>query len=213
VLIEALDAHLTKHLGDPGTVFHELVSDRVHVDVFSSPPTEDLPFHTLVTCGMSELPMKAPDDYPEGRFAELILRLPPEWPLTDSAFEDEANYWPIRMLKQLARLPHEYDTWLWFAHTVPNGDPPEPWAPNTTMSGVVLLPPLWGPDGIEELTAGDRQITLLGAVPLHHDEMELKLEKGADELVDLLDAAEASELLDPARPSVVRPRRGFLRRR
>jgi Suppressor of fused protein (SUFU) len=212
-LIEAVAHHLERHVGNTGDVFHELISSAVHVDVFKSAPTDALPFHTLVTCGMAERPMPAPDDFPEGRFGELVLRLPPDWPLRQEDIEDERNYWPIRLLKQLARLPHEYDTWLWIGHTVPNGDPPEAYAPDTGLCGAILLPPVLGPDGFETLTAGKRQVTLMGVVPLHEDEMNLKLEKGSDELIDLLDAAELSELLDPQRPSVVPRRRRWFGRR
>jgi hypothetical protein len=43
--------------------------------------------------------------------------------------------------------------------------------------------------------------------------MELKLRKGSDELVERLDEAGLSELLDPKRASVAPRRRGLLGRR
>ena len=30
------------------------------------------------------------------------------------------RFWPIQMLKFLARFPHEYKTWLGWGHTIPN---------------------------------------------------------------------------------------------
>ena len=53
----------------------------------------------------------------------------------DPDFETPGGYWPYRMLKELARLPHEFDTFLWKGHTVPNGDPPQPYGPNTPAVG------------------------------------------------------------------------------
>jgi hypothetical protein len=51
-------------------------------------------------------------------------------------------------------------------------------------------------------------------IPIHANEMDLKLEKGSDELIDMFDRVEVSELLDPNRPSVaLRRRRLFGRRR
>jgi hypothetical protein len=48
-LIDALTAHVQRHLGDEGDVFHELVSDVVHIDVLRNGPTDDFPLHTLMT--------------------------------------------------------------------------------------------------------------------------------------------------------------------
>jgi hypothetical protein len=206
-LIEGLTDHVERHLGTEPRVFHELVSDIVHVDVLHAAPTDELPFNTLMTCGMSERPMAAPDDFPEGRYAELMLRLPPDWPLEDEAFKDESVYWPVRLLKTLARAPHEYDTWLWYGHTIPNADPPEPYAPDTELCGAILLTPVLGPDGFDHADVAGREISVLAVIPIREDEMDLKLEKGAEELADLFDRAQLSEVVDPGRPTVVRRRR------
>lgn len=42
--------------------------------------------------------------------------------------------------------------------------------------------------------------------------MDLKLERGAEELAELFDEAQLSEVVDPGRPSVVRRRRRLFRR-
>jgi hypothetical protein len=211
-LIDGLTEHLQRHLGSEGMVFHEVVSDLVHIDVLQARPTDEFPFHTLLTCGMSERPMTVPQELPEARHAEVMLRLSPEWPMEQEAFQDESVYWPLRLLKMLARFPHEYDTWLGLGHTVPHGDPPEPFAPNTGLAGAIILPPVLGPEGFELAEVAGRQINVLAVVPLHADELDFKLDKGTDDLLDLLDGAELSELLDPGRPSVVRRRRGLFRR-
>ncbi|MFR1994420.1 suppressor of fused domain protein [Ruminococcus sp.] len=65
----------------------------------------------------------------------MLLCLPPDWNLDSEA---EKDYWPIRLLKQLARLPLECDTWLGWGHTVDNQ---EPFAENTALSGSMLLDP------------------------------------------------------------------------
>ncbi|MDG4772986.1 hypothetical protein [Solwaraspora sp. WMMD792] len=40
----------------------------------------------------------------------------------------------------MARLPHEYSTWIGDWHSVPNGDPPQPYAAGTPFAGVVVTP-------------------------------------------------------------------------
>jgi len=206
-LIEGLTDHVERHLGAEPRVFHEVFSDIVHVDVLHAPPTDDFPFNTLMTCGMSERPMAAPEDFPEGRYAEVMLRLPPDWPLDEEAFKDESAYWPMRLLKTLARVPHEYDTWLWYGHTIPNGDPPEPYAPDTELCGAILLAPALGPDGFDSADVAGRQVNVLAVIPILADEMDLKLEKGAEELASLFDKVRLAEVVDPGRPTVVRRRR------
>src|ERR1044072_886079 len=127
----AISKHIEAHWGKVETVFHELCSDYVHVDVHYVKATKERPFHTLITSGMSDRPMRAPDGAEDFRYSELVISLPPEWPLDEESFKDEKNWWPIRWLKKLARFPHEYDTWFTWGHTIPNDDPPVPFAENT----------------------------------------------------------------------------------
>ena len=70
-----------------------------------------------------------------------MLVLPPTWPTEgDPAFETDEGYWPYRLLKTLARLPHEFQTRLWLGDTVPNGDLPQPYARNTKLCGALIAP-------------------------------------------------------------------------
>ncbi|MEU4712474.1 suppressor of fused domain protein [Micromonospora purpureochromogenes] len=62
-------------------------------------------------------------------YAELMLCLPADWPLTRlTGLDDDPAGWPVRVLKQVARLPHEYGTWIGEWHSVPNGDSAQPYA-------------------------------------------------------------------------------------
>ncbi|MGL4370532.1 MAG: suppressor of fused domain protein, partial [Spirochaetota bacterium] len=140
---ERITDHLNTHLGG-GMVFHEIVSERFHNDVHIVPPSDRYPFNILVTSGMSALPMNIPDgmaDRDNWSHAELCLLLPPDWPLDTDSFSDERHYWPIRLLKDLARLPHDYSTWLGWGHTVPNGDPAAAYAEGTELSAAMIIPP------------------------------------------------------------------------
>jgi hypothetical protein len=80
----------------PGSVWHELASDLVHIDVHVTPPSPGRPRYTLVTSGMSDRPMSVPPGI-DSRYAELMTALPADWPLTAEAFRDEATYWPVRV--------------------------------------------------------------------------------------------------------------------
>jgi hypothetical protein len=212
-LIEAVSDHVERHVGPIERVLHEVVSPVVHIDVLHVAPSDDRPWHTLVTCGMSVKPMLAPEA--DRAFGELTLALPPAWPMGDEDWKDERHYWPVRLLKFLARLPHEYDTWLGNGHTIPNDDPPRPYARGTRLCGAILAAPLLPPDAFRVLDRPEGPIAFYGVLPLYAAEMELKLADGADALYDRLGAAGVTELVDPGRPGVVeeRRRRGLFRRR
>ena len=213
-LIEAIHDHLERCFPDGESwVWHELVSPTIHVDVHVIPPTDSYPFVRLVTSGMAEAPMTVPEGFRETRYAELTIALPPDWPLDVGDFEDENVYWPVRLLRSLARLPHEHSTFLWHGHTIPNGDPPDAYAAGTGLCCALIIPPLAAPDDFERLDLADgRSIRFLGVLPIYRDEMGLKLQEGTDALFDLLDEHGVADVIGVQRASVAPRKRGFFGR-
>jgi len=208
--IELISEHIERHVGPVAMVFHEIVSTGIHVDVHHVAAAADRPFHVLVTSGMSDLPMTVPEGAEEFRHAELFVAVPAAWPLTMAAFDDENNYWPIRTLKRLARLPHEYETWLGVGHTVGNGEPPEPYAPGTRLCGALLVGPISAPQEFGTLVMPDgRKVHFLQVMPLYAEEMQLKVERGTDALLELFDRHRISDVIDPKRRNVCRPSAGW----
>jgi hypothetical protein len=201
--IEQITNHIERYYGKIAMVFHEIMSDLVHIDVHWVQPTVERPFHTLITSGMSDRPMTVPAGAEDFRFGELVISLPPDWPITEEAFKNERNYWPVRLLKMLARFPHEYDTWLSFGHTLPNGDPAEPYADNTKLCCAYLLYPLLADRQFWSLEANsEKTIRFYSIIPLYRAEVELKLKQGSDALLDKLGEHEVNELLNPKRVNV-----------
>jgi len=210
--IEAIGAHIERHLGPVSGVFHEIISDLVHIDVHVVPANDQFPYLRLVTSGMSDLPMTVPAevDADVPHYMELMVTLPADWPISQDAFEDERNYWPVRLLKGMARLPHEYDTWLGFGHTIPNGHPSEPYAPGVGFDGAIVLPPVTTPEEFAELVLEDgRTIAFMTLMPLYPEEMDLKLKKGAEALLDRFDAKNIQDVIEPGRTNVARKRFGL----
>lgn len=203
--IQRITYHVEQHCGKVDSVLHEIMSDLVHIDIHFVRPTPERNFHTLVTSGMSDRPMLAPEQVAERQFAELMLSLPPEWPLDDESLKAGRNYWPIYLLKMLARFPHKYNTWLWWGHTMPNGDPPEPYADNTQLCCALLLSPVRAEEGFGSLRIDDEKtIHFFSIIPLYKEEMELKLAKGTEALLEGFDKRGVTELLDPKRANVVK---------
>jgi hypothetical protein len=209
-LVAAISGHIARHYDAPdGVVLHTEDSAYVAIDIHVVLPKPHRPVYVLVTSGMSERPMK------NGRSAELMLMLPPTWPAPGTPeFEDERGHWPYRLLEDLARLPHEFDTVLWTSHTVPNGDPPRPYAKGAGFTCALIAPPVIAPEGFETLEHDGREIELLAVWPLYSDEMQVKLDDGIDRLAELMDEAKLLEIVEVGRPSVVTSRRrGLFRRR
>ena len=119
---KAVEEHIEACFGAFETVLHEVVSPDIHVDVCVIPPAKDRNYYTLVTMGMGAHRMNVPAELAEYKLerAELAIALPADWKVDQEAFRDERWYWPVRLLKTLARLPGECHTWLGWGHTVDN---------------------------------------------------------------------------------------------
>jgi hypothetical protein len=210
--LQAIEGHIEKHIGKIETVMHEIASDLIHIDVHVVEPTAERNFYTLITSGMSDLPMTVPDGAEEFRFAELLICLPASWdmPKVYDTVADEEHWWPIRCLKYLARFPHEYDTWLCENHTIPNGDPPEPFAGNTRLCCALLTPPLLFGDGFRSLKISEgKTINIYALLPIYKEEMEFKLKQGGEKLYERFDREGINELLDINRKNVCHKRFGI----
>jgi hypothetical protein len=205
--VDAIARHIERHLGPIAAVFHELISEAVHLDVHWVKPTPARPYHFLVTSGMSDRAMHVPGNIAAPRHIELVVTLPERWAIGEEAFRSDAWYWPVRQLKTLARFPHTYDTWLGEGHTVTNDDPPQPLAPGTRLCGALLASPQHVPETFRELKAGGRAIRFLAVVPLYEEEMALKMRDGTEALAGLLRKHAVTDVIDPVRKSVARPLR------
>lgn len=207
--LEEIEAHLEKYIGKVGTVFHEIVSDLIHLDVLYIPASSDRPYSVLVTSGVSDIPMAVPEGMEDFDRAELLIALPKSWPISDEAFKEESNYWPVRWLKYIGRLPHEYDTWIGWGHTIPNGNPPEPIS-NTEFIGVMVSPPYWLDSDFFQLSAKNGDvISFYQLIPLYAEEMELKLNKGVEDLERRFEKNNIGHVLDITRPNVAKSKGWF----
>ena len=199
-----IEEHIEKYLGKIKTVFHEIVSDAIHLDVLFLMPSEKFPFVRLVTMGVSDLPMQIPKGSKgTSKYIELMIALPPNWQLDDASLRQEQWYWPLRLLKFLGRLPHKHATWLGYGHTIAADDPPKPFADSTKLCGALILNSLTVPEDFHRLKIDeDKTIEFMCVVPLHREELEFKLKHGLDSLFDRFDEGNVGEVVEPGRQSV-----------
>lgn len=181
---EKIYNHVEKYIGPIEGVFREIVSDNISIDIIVAAPTSKRNFYTLVTYGMSEWPMTVPEGAEDYRYSELMICLPPTWKISDEAFEDERNYWPVRALKTLARFPHEHRTWLYMGHTLANGEPVKPYSEDVKFQGMLLsLPDIEDKQGFFNLVfSSEKVVHFFTLVPIYQEEMDYKLKNGMEAL-------------------------------
>lgn len=208
--LEQISEHVERWVGPIESALHEIVSHLVHIDVLCVLPSKKMPYYVFGTSGMSDLPMQAPEGLEDYRYAELCILLSPDWPIdfggnkaTDQIFPGENAYWPIRWLKQLALFPHEYDTWLGWGHTIPNGKEAAPFADNTKFGCFILLPPFELPYDFFELLIDDGKIIRFYCLnALYKEEMEYKFEEGVEKLLEKFDQYHISSVITVDRVNV-----------
>ena len=199
--MDTIEKHIDKYFGKVDNVFHELVSPDIHVDICIVPPSEKRDYYTLVTMGMGVHRMNVPDELAEYKLerAELAIALPADWKLDQESMKDEKWYWPIHLLKSLARLPIASDTWLGFGHTMDNE---KNFAENTELCAALLAGPQNTEDGSEVCTLpSGEEVNFYQVIPLYRDEMEYKIAHDADALLDKMRGI--SFVVNPARQDAI----------
>ena len=199
--MSAIEQHIQSTFGAFDQVLHELDSPDIHVDICVVPPSERRNYYTLVTMGMGAHRMNVPKELAEYKLerAELAIALPPDWKLDKDSMQEQRWYWPVGLLKVLARLPISNDTWLGFGHTM---EKQSPFAEDTELCAAILT-------GLQDMDLdtcgevcilpGGEEVNFYQVLPLYREEMEYKLEHDADALLERLEAV--SFVVCPDRPS------------
>ena len=198
--MKARDAAYEKLLGKPLGVSHELLPLIPHIDVYtfkriSKKDGHDQVVYALVTGGMSDLemtlPQRAPKDVP--RRVELIFY----------CAEPRAEY--ISTLRWIAHFPHNAKSWLGQGHTMPNGNPPEPFWGSKELDTLLFMPTIVARDQSLpfELQIEGQPVHFLWVVPLTTAECNYKLEKGFNAILDLFEENRHPHIFDPTRKSYV----------
>lgn len=190
--ILSLEMFIENNIGEYNNVLRDVSTNDISCDLLLIPPNEEHDFYTLVTCGMGAHKMNLPDEENENYDrAELILCLPKTWHVKSS---NEKWFWPLKLMKLLAHLPIQEDSWLGWGHTVTNG---EPYFDNTKLSGVILGDsPLLEDESFLELPNGEK-VRFYHIFPLYEEEMNYKIDNGAHALFTLLE--NISPVLDISR--------------
>lgn len=194
--------HMERHYGpvQEQALIEIVPSLEVTINVIPARPEQN-PL-ILFTTGMSDRPQTVPAGAEEYRYTELFVRLPADWPLERKALRQENNFWPFRWMRQIAAYPHDNDTWLGGPFPIiANDEPPQPLAPNTKLSCLLLLREA---DEAGTVSCSDgRQIALYSFTPLYTEERDLEKAQGINPLFMALEAHDISLVINPARVNAV----------
>ncbi len=199
-VMELVEKHIARYFGSFDCVLHETVSPDIHVDICLVPPAAERDYYTLVTMGMGAHRMNVPQELAEYRLerAELLICLPSWWKVDEK--NDERWYWPIRLLKQMARFPGVSETWLAWGHTVSNG---VPYDGSAGFCASLLLSPLDAAKEAQVLKLPDgEEINFYQLIPLYKEELDYKVAHDTEALVQALMPA-ADGVVEPGRLPVV----------
>jgi suppressor of fused protein SUFU len=182
--IEKRESVYRQMFGEYALVYDDEFAGLVpHIDVYVHEPSEGRDFYTLVTGGMSDLPMNVPDDAPKApRRTEIVFYLPPDQ-------EPKREY--AAFLRGSARFVYDYKTWLCWGHTIPNGEPPIPIFGGKPFVSVLFLYPLFKPDSqlAEHLVLDGDPVHFLWIVPLTAAEQRYKMDRGTEALEEAFNRA------------------------
>lgn len=194
--LDEYETFIKNHFGDYSEVFHEIVSPDIHLDIIFVPPTEQSPFYKMITMGVGAYAMHVPEKWKqyELEHMELVLYLPKEWNIKSS---DEKDYWPLRYMKILGRLPIDCKTWLGEYHTVQANEDQSSFAENTELNAFILLRGLdLNYELLDLRLSSGKKINFYQMYPIYQEELEYKKQHSADELIDLFANEEGFPVLD-----------------
>ena len=183
--IEELDSFICDMFGNYKNVFHEIASPDIHLDVCIVDPTEEDPYYKLVTMGAGAYTMNIPEKWQKYQLehAEYVIYLPKDWNLNSGAEED---YWPIKTLKDTARLPIWCDTWLCYGHTLQSDEEGAPYASNTRFNSVVLKFAENRDGDVRMIMSSGKVINFYEVIPIYPEELQFKMENDAVALFEKL---------------------------
>ena len=173
IIAESIDSYY----GNFDKVLPDTKSYDIHCNIAFVNPNEQNNFYTLVTMGMGAHEMKVPEKILEhsNNRAELVIQLPENWNIEH--FEDYNNYWPINMLKTIARLPINQFEWVGHGRIVPLS---RPVSDNCKFVGMLLIK-----DDLVVDLGDKKKVDFYKVAPVYEEEINYRLEYGADALIDL----------------------------
>ncbi|BDI32691.1 hypothetical protein CCAX7_47420 [Capsulimonas corticalis] len=188
------------YFGGAAMVAHEIISQIPTIHVYIYPPHGSRNYSTLITSGVSDLPMpmEPGQNLPiEKRRVELFMRVP----RLDMAEFTTDMPWQVQMLRFIGKFPFENSRPLVEFKTFTLGEVPE----SDVLKHVVLMPPFYeAPPFTSGLTHLDgTRVSFLWLDLITDAELEAKLSGGSEALMQIFKRSKHTPILNVGRPSYV----------
>jgi len=189
--IDQRESHYEKFLGTlTDQVMHSTDIKPVHVDVYTFPPTADRPYYTLITGGMFDLRQNIPPQHTSlGRRAEIMT------------YAHEPQGWMYNVLKGLAEMPFDDDTFLHWYHTVPNGKAMT--ADPSDLTAFLFVPPYLEAKDFSPMTVDGDETDFLVMVPITDSELNYTREHRVEAMLEVFDRHDFDYVVNEKRGSFV----------
>ncbi|PWJ33504.1 suppressor of fused domain protein [Sediminitomix flava] len=213
---ELVEKHIEKYFKEANVrVFHEIPTLDIHLDVYHI-QSNNLQFDVLLTSGMSSIEMNVDEileDSVSYKFAELMVLIPKGIDFGDIYPSKTKNDWIISMIKQSAKFPHFYDTWIGMGHTLQADEGMIPYSVDTEYCGCIVLPTVTLPEEFGTINSPNGVINIYGLFPMYKEELNYKIKNGFDSFMDLLIKNNGREVIDFNRKNFCQetPKKGFSR--
>lgn len=191
---------ITEQFGPVDNTISEIIpGSKVTIDIQVIPPSQEHNFITLVTTGMSDFAMDDSEGVIGSKHAELVLKLPANWPIEKNEMSNNNNYWPLKWLRMVAHIPHRYDGWLEEGVILPNGEPPMPFASNTELS-CIMISKFKGMENFIELE--NKIINFYTLIPIYTEERSLCAQYGYEYFMEVFEKNDISDILNLKRKNI-----------
>lgn len=190
--IDLREEHYERFLGPINKpVFHSTDLKFPHIDIYQFEPHGDRNYWTLITGGMSDAKQNFPDGKPKyiADRAEILM------------YVREPQGWMFNVLKGLAEMPFDDNTFLHWWHTVPNGKPMT--AKPSLLTNFFFLPPYFEQEDFNTMHIDGDRVDFLWLIPITDSELQYKREHGGQALEDLMSKIEMSPIVNEDRQSII----------
>jgi hypothetical protein len=189
-------AHIEKNVGEiRREAIAEIVSDNLPITVHIADHDGQL---LLFTDGMSARPMNIPEGQEEYQYAELVMVLRDDWPMSPAELECDENRWPIGWMRKIAHYPHDQDTWLRGQYSIiANDEPPQPLGPGTSLTSWLVVE---SPESYGKMKRKDgKTVVFYEMIPLYTEERDLERNEGLGALMERFGKYNISPWVHPGR--------------
>lgn len=179
--------HIEKYLGTIDQTISEIIpGSKVKIDINIIKPTKEKDYIALITKGMSDYLMGYSEDGSEYKYAELMMKLPPNWNLDENSCKTDRYGWPLKILRRFAHLPHQSEGYITERVIIPNGIPgdvPLPFHVDTWLSTTMFCIS----EDIPSLVLDkDRKVDFFTLVPICEEEIEPARRMGSNKFMHTL---------------------------